>query len=227
LRSRQDAGTESIESVSSASAAYEAAQTNSIPPGAKVTTVNNKRFLLREENFRESTEGDQEYFDRVYADFKHREMQAADALFELDYEDVPYWPYEWLVKVETEYYFRYEGTMIVPPCWEVVHWRTMKDPIRVHKRQIEELNRLLAWRIAPSPSCEPDTAGRVSRDGNRVDLNRDTQYIHLQHRLVFCECKDWPSKFPSDKEWCTDWKEGSAEPRFYERPYSFDSNGEW
>lgn len=196
-----------------------------LPDGAKTTYVNGRRILLRKENFRESTESDQEYFDRIYKDFKHRQTQVV--VHDIDYADVPYWPYEWLVKVETEYYFRYEGTQIVPPCWEVVHWRTMKDPIRVHPRQIDELNRLLAWRIAPSPSCEFDSAGRVSSDGNRVDLNRDTQYYHPQHRLVFCECKDWPSKFENDQAWCTNWREDPGTTRFYDTPYSFDSNGEW
>jgi hypothetical protein len=198
----------------------------SIPAGARVTYVNNRRIVLREENFRESEESDEDFFARVYTDYKHREAQAD--IHDIDYDDVPYWPYEWLVKVETEYYFRYEGTMIVPPCWEVVHWRVMKDPIRVPQRQIDELNRLLAWRISPD-SCEPDSAGRVSKDGNKVDLNRDVQYMHLLHRLVFCECKDWPSKFPNDREWCANWRDtsGADARRFYETPYSFDSNGQW
>lgn len=107
--------------------------------------------------------------------------------------------------------------------------RVLKDPIRVHKRQIDELNRLLAWRVAPSGSnrCERDTAGRVSSDGNRVELNREVQYKHLQHRMVFCECKDWPSKFESDQEWCSGWREDAGQKRFYGTPYSFDTNGEW
>lgn len=73
-----------------------------IPPGAKVTYVNGRKILLREENFIDSEEeADEEaYFNRLYADHKHREMQ--DVTHETDYEDVPYWPYEWLLKVGTE-----------------------------------------------------------------------------------------------------------------------------
>jgi Eukaryotic-type carbonic anhydrase len=119
--------------------------------------VNGRRVLLRPENFVKSDEDDQQYFDRIYGDFKHREAQEAKTsngtrtiIHDLDYEDVPFWPYEWIVKVETEYYFRYEGTQLVPPCWETVHWRLMKDPIRVPQRQIDELNRLLAWRLSPT-----------------------------------------------------------------------------
>jgi len=204
---------------------------DTIPEGAKVTHAYGRKILLRKENF-EDEEDEQEHFDRIYSGFKqrearHRKMQ--DSQHDVDYEDVEWWPYEWLVKVETEYYFRYEGTQMVPPCWEVVHWRVMKDPIQVHERQIKELNRLLAWRISPSGSnqCEPETAGDVSSDGQTVDLSRRTQYYHTQHRKVFCECKDWPSKFEGDRKWCENWKSDPGYIRFYQTPYSFDTNGEW
>lgn len=197
-----------------------------LPKGAKVTYLNGRKILLRKENFEEDTRDEQEYFEQMYSDFQRRQTQS---VHEVDYDDVEYWPYEWLLKVGTEYYYRYEGTQVVPPCWEVVHWRTLKDPIRVHPRQIAELNRLLAWRLSPSGAnrCEVDTAGVLSPDGNTVDLSRDIQYIHLQHRMVFCECQDWPSKFPSDQEWCKDWKNDPGQKRFYGTPYSFDTNGEW
>lgn len=116
--------------------------------------------------------------------------------------------------------------MLVPPCWETVHWRVMKDPIRVHRRQIAELNRLLAWRRDPD-TCRRDTAGIVSDDGNTVKMNREVQYYHNRHRKVFCECKDWPSKFEGDRAWCDDWRDDVDHDRFYRRPYSFDSNGKW
>lgn len=197
-----------------------------IPEGAKVTHAYGRKLLLRKENFVDDEEDEQEYFDRIYSDFKHRSMQE---VHEVDYDDVMWWPYEWLLKVGTEYYFRYEGTEMVPPCWEVVHWRVMKDPIRVHKRQIDELNRLLAWRKSSSGSnrCQDETAGDVSSDGQTVDLSRRTQYYHTQHRKVFCECKDWPSKFEGDKEWCRNWQNDPGYERFYQTPYSFDTNGDW
>jgi len=198
-----------------------------IPEGAKVTYVDGRKVILRKENFDEDGEDEDVYFQRLYNDYKHRSMQ--EVIHEIDYEDVEYWPYEWMLKVGTEYYYRYEGTQMVPPCWEVVHWRVMKDPIKVHKRQIRELNRLLAWRRSPSGAnrCQPDTAGVLSRNGKRVALNREIQYYHTQHRKVFCECKDWPSKFEGDQEWCKNWKEDTAGDRFYKTPYSFDTQGEW
>jgi hypothetical protein len=108
----------------------------------------------------------------------------------------------------------------------------MKDPIRVAPRQIKELNRLLANRL-DSASCTLDTAG-VDPDtrlrpvtGDTVDVSREKQYIHTQHRMVFCECKDWPSKFPSDKEWCRNWKDDTDYDRFYKNPYNFDTNGQF
>jgi Eukaryotic-type carbonic anhydrase len=156
-------------------------------------------------------------------DFQRRSLQKIHAI---DYENIDWYAYEWMVKVGTEYYFRYEGTMLVPPCWETVHWRVMKDPIRVHKRQIDELHRLLAWRLNPD-TCTVDTAGIVSEDGNRVAVNREIQYNTDIHRLVFCECTDWISNFEADQLWCA----GSDEPgnytRLYDRPYSFDTGSEW
>jgi hypothetical protein len=198
-----------------------------IPEGYVATHVNGRRLLLGPENFDEDID-EHVYFEQVMSDYKRRKLQNL-GIHEEDYANVAYWPYEWLLEVGTEYYFRYEGTQTVPPCWEVVHWRVMKDPIKVHPRQIEELNRLLAWRLSTSGSneCEVDTAGRLSDDGNTVDVSRETQYYHLQHRKVFCECKDWPSKFEGDKEWCKNWKLSNGEDRFYDTPYSFDTGGEW
>jgi hypothetical protein len=169
-----------------------------------------------------------EYYERVQQ-YQKRRLQETMLVHEEDYANVPYGTYDWLIEVGTEYYYRYEGTQVVPPCWEVVHWRVLKDPIRVHPRQIAELNRLLAWRISTSGSnaCEVDTAGRLSTDGNSVDLSREAQYHHLLHRDVFCECKDWPSKFEADKEWCRNWQQDNGSNRFYNTPYSFDTNGQW
>lgn len=192
--------------------------------GDEVVYVSGKKYILRKENFEEDEENGTEYFQRIYSEFKQRNLNAA--VHEEDYNDIPWFPYEWLVKVGTEYYYRYEGTQLVPPCWEVVHWRVMKDPIRVHKRQIAELNRLLAWRLNPD-SCESDTAGVVSDDGNTVDLSREVMYYHDLHRKVFCECPAWPSQFPGDQEWCRNYRNDENYDRFYTRPYSFDSGGKW
>lgn len=194
-----------------------------VPEGAKVTYSGGKKYVLRPENFDEEEEDEEEYFQKMFTEYQERNLQT---VHEDDYADIEWSVYEWLIKVGTEYYYRYEGTMLTPPCWEVVHWRAMKDPIRVHPRQIKELNRLLAWRKNPA-TCASDTAGVVSTDGNTVDLSRETQYYESPHRKVFCECKDWPSKFPGDQEWCRNWKNDKDYDRFYKRPYSFDSGGKW
>eukprot|EP00980_Cylindrotheca_fusiformis_P012173 scaffold2945_cov99-Cylindrotheca_fusiformis.AAC.2 len=141
-----------------------------------------------------------------------------------NYVNVRYSPYEWLREVKTEYYFRYEGGQMVPPCYETVHYRVMKDPIRIHSIQLEEIERLLAWRIAPKGSgeneCQRDTAGRErpgSKNGNAVDLNRPLQAYSNIHRKVFCECNDWDSKWKEDQEWC----KLDKKTRFFDRPYNF------
>ena len=203
-----------------------------IPEGAKVAEVGEKRYLLRKENFLEDDEDPDEYFERVYSEHKDRERRYLldDIIHDEDYADVRYWPYEWMLKVGPDYYFRYEGTQVVPPCREFIHWRVMKDPMRVHPRQIKELNRLLAHRLAPEGtdnSCNVDTAGVLSPDGDRVKVNRDIQYLHKGHRMVFCECKDWPSRFDKDRQWCRNWQQDTNYTRFYDRPYSFKSNGQW
>lgn len=112
-------------------------------------------------------------------------------------------PYDWLKKVDTEYYFRYEGSQTVPPCFdESVHWRVMKDPIRVAPWQIHQLEILVVNRIDPV-SCVADTAGKSrNRRGTRVDVNRPIQSLTSDHKVVFCECIDWPSKKLRDQEWC-------------------------
>lgn len=190
-----------------------------IPEGAKVFNVYGRQFVLGPENFERDEEDEHAYFQRMYDDHKRRSLQVAHSV---NYDDIEWVPYEWLMKVGTEYYYRYEGTMLVPPCWETVHWRTMKDPIQVHERQIAELNRLLAWRVNPD-TCEVDTAGVLQEGGNTVRMDRELQYMHKQHRQVFCECKDWGSKFAGDVEWCDNWEEDVNFDRFYTRPYSFES----
>lgn len=170
-------------------------------------------------------EDEDAYVNRIYQEYKQRSLQ--NVIYQEDYANVPYFPYEWLFKVETEYYFRYEGTMVVPPCHEIVHWRVMKDPIRVNPRQIKELNRLLAWRLSSSGSnrCKTESAGVITRGGGTINVARDLQYIHPEHQLVFCECKDFTSIYPNDRAWCQNWQQDTSYNRFYKTPYSFDSGG--
>lgn len=180
---------------------------------------------MGKENF-EGKNDEHESYEQLM-EYQQRRTQEQTMVHEEDYANVEYGTYDWLREVQTEYYFRYEGTQVIPPCWGVVHWRVLKDPTRVHPRQIAELNRLLAWRISTDESnrCEVETAGRLSDDGNTVDLSRETQYYHNLHRKVFCECKDWPSKFEADREWCRNWQQSDERERYFDRPYGFNSNG--
>lgn len=132
------------------------------------------------------------------------------------------------------YYFRYQGTATIPPCYGndtfgtrrgVNHWRVLKDPIRIHPRQLEELERLIRERIAPPDDpvnpCQPDTAAKVSEDG-RVNTARPLMYRNTAaNAKTFCECKDWESKWPEDRQWCL----SDINERFYAKPYNFESDG--
>jgi hypothetical protein len=193
----------------------------------KETYFEGKRYLVREENF-ERKEHDQEqvaaYMDEMISEY-HRRMQQTVNPASINYEDVLFWPYEWLLKVGSEYYFRYEGTQAVPPCYETVHWRVIKDPIRVAPHQMRELERLQAWRL--NDQCKVDVAGkpREGSNGDAVDSNRPIQQYHTLHRKVFCECKDWPSKFPLERAWCKNWQTNDPNLRFYENPYNWPQRG--
>jgi Eukaryotic-type carbonic anhydrase len=114
----------------------------------------------------------------------------------------PFSPYDWLKKVATEYYFRYEGSLTVPPCFaQSVHWRVMKNSIRVSPEQIRLLEDLIANRINPS-TCSRETAAAPRSGTDRVNVNRPLQYLSSGHRAVFCECIDWESTMPADIAWC-------------------------
>ena len=153
------------------------------------------------------------------------------------YEELEWFNYWPMIGVRTEYYFRYSGSQTIPPCYGnfiqnsrngTNHWRVMKDPIRIHTRQLKELRRLTAERIAPVNStvnaCRPDTAAKVTRDpmdsSNILDVNnaRPLQSWAKPHFKTFCECKDWPSKWPEDRRWC---EIEDISERFYFRPYNF------
>jgi hypothetical protein len=96
----------------------------------------------------------------------------------------------------------------------------MKDPVRVHPRQIAEMERLLRERINPD-SCEKDTAAKVDSDGH-VSVARPLMQTNNVHFITFCECQDWPSKWPEDRAWCD---LGNQNFRLYDHPYNFNTAG--
>lgn len=151
----------------------------------------------------------------------------------LDYDHVgPWFNYFAMLDVRTEYYYRYSGTQTVPPCYgrwfggndrrQTNHWRVMKDPIRVSRRQIFEMHRLLRERIAPiddsSKACLPDTAAKILPD-SRVSVARPIQSTRGVHFKVFCECDDWTSKWEEDQKWCA----LNKLDRLYRQPYNFET----
>lgn len=110
--------------------------------------------------------------------------------------------YDWIRKAGTQYYFRYEGSQGVPPCLEVVHWRVIKDSIKVPPSQIRRLEELIANRINPE-TCRLETAG-VPRANNPalVNVTRPMQTTTNAHKVVYCECLDWESDRPNDQAYC-------------------------
>jgi hypothetical protein len=204
-------------------------ETRALGENDLVTQVGGRRVIVREENFEEkgSIEEAEGHFYEMYDQFQRRAQVGTTGVE--NYEDVFYWPYEWLLKAGTEYYFRYEGTMPVPPCFETVHWRILKDPIRVAPHQMRELERLIAARTGDAgtnKNCKSDTAGKP-RQGSPdvVDVNRPLQRFNKLHRKVFCECKDWPSKFPLERVWCKNWADRDPEDRLYKNPYNWPGSG--
>ena len=150
----------------------------------------------------------------------------------LNYDHVDWFNYFGMLGVRTEYYYRYSGTQTIPPCHgkfvpegnreNTNHWRVMKDPLRISKRQLNEMHRLLRERIAPIDApvnaCMSDTAAKVNVETGEVNVARPLQSKNEIHYVTFCECDDWKSKWIEDQNWCsiTDKK-----TRFYDRPYNF------
>jgi Eukaryotic-type carbonic anhydrase len=170
---------------------------------------------------------------------KHRRSNRKQRRL-LNYEEVEWFNYFPMLKVRTEYYYRYEGPQTIPPCYgkfipngdrkNTIAWRVMKDPILISQRQIDEIHRLLKYRIAPKNdplnSCRPDTAAGPdpAGDPNKITVARPLQSQSNPHFTTFCECTNWKSKFIEDNAWCTDWKQTPKQGRFYERPYNFRTN---
>jgi hypothetical protein len=100
----------------------------------------------------------------------------------------------------------------------------MKDPARIHPDQLKELQRLIAERVAPYDDpiapCKRDTAAKISPQGDVSTARPLQQFNEKGHVMTFCECKDWESKWPEDREWC---KIGDIEERFFEKRFNWEA----
>lgn len=132
-----------------------------------------------------------------------RRDDSVGQMIEKDHYNRTWHPYDWYVKANTEYYFRYEGSMTEPPCFEGVHWRIVKDPIKVNPSQLRRLHALIKNRLNPD-TCEFDTAAAPKFEGasNKIRANRPLQMRSPRHRAVYCECIDWESKSEQDLAYC-------------------------
>jgi Eukaryotic-type carbonic anhydrase len=196
-----------------------------------------RRIEMDEINFRGADWTDQqweEWIEDMYRDDKNLEQIQEEERELLEGNQLSFHSYQFLIDVRTEYYFRYSGTQTVPPCYgpytantrgNTNHWRILKDPIRVHPRQIAEMERLLKNRIAPPDdpfnACQVDTAGVIDEEGH-ISVARPLQDFSYGHYESFCECKDWPSKWPEDRAWC---EIKDIQERFYDHPYHFKTAG--
>jgi hypothetical protein len=91
-----------------------------------------------------------------------------------------------------------------PPCFEGVHWRVLKDPIKVAPSQLRSIERLMANRIDPV-TCKSSTAGTrrfPNRDPRRLAYNRPLQTVTEEHKLMYCECIDFVSRAENDLAYC-------------------------
>lgn len=132
--------------------------------------------------------------------FKHDTSQPQ--IMSKPYYDREWHPYIWYVQANTEYYYRYEGSMPEPPCFEGVHWRVVHRPLKVSPNQLRELQLLLSNRLNPN-TCERETWGTPKFPGSdKVLVNRPLQTQTKRHKLVYCTCEDWESKSLFDINYC-------------------------
>jgi carbonic anhydrase len=172
-------------------------------------------------------------WDAFIAEQYQKEQENHHGRELLNYNHVDWFNYFGMLGVRTEYYYRYSGTQTIPPCHGVFveggnrentnHWRVMKDPLRISKRQLREMHRLLRERIAPTTdpvlACQPDTAAKVDMDTGEVNVARPLQYFSPnRHFTTFCECIDWKSRWLEDQHWCNI---TNKRERFYNHPYNF------
>lgn len=114
-------------------------------------------------------------------------------------------PYVWYDQTGTQYYFRYRGSWVEPPCLEdlTAFWRVLKNPVKISPSQYSRLDRIFYQRLNPD-TCVPESAGKLrSGSTEKRDFNRPTQTTTVKHELMYCECVDFNSPLPNDVEYCS------------------------
>jgi hypothetical protein len=88
----------------------------------------------------------------------------------------------------TIYFYRYKGSLTVPPCSEIVSWRVLDEPLVISRRQLKHLARLLKHGHVNSETCQPDTAVHPTTG----ESYRPLQTLNHEHQtLVHCTSHDF------------------------------------
>ncbi|GKY92772.1 hypothetical protein MPSEU_000247000 [Mayamaea pseudoterrestris] len=132
---------------------------------------------------------------------QRRRLGTGTQVVDKPYYKGPYYPHMFYKDSNTEYYFRYFGSVIEPPCLEYVHWRVMRLPVKISPSQFKRLNALFLNRLNPT-TCEKESAGRVRGGTIKRDVSRPLQTMTKDHKLVYCECVNWRSPKPADVAYC-------------------------
>jgi Eukaryotic-type carbonic anhydrase len=218
--------------------AYDVIMTNIYHEDSGNTTYEPKKLEVESSNMEGNDDFDWEGF--IAEQYKKdEELKKQDARRLMNYEHVPWFNYFPMLAVRTEYFYRYSGTQTIPPCYgkfisgggrrQTNHWRVFKDPIRISKRQIDEMHRLMRERIAPKDSrlkaCKKDTAAaKDPTDPSKIIAARPVMATHDAHFKVYCECINWKSKWKEDQNYCKNFKTDQS-VRFFDHPYNFDTVG--
>jgi hypothetical protein len=117
------------------------------------------------------------------------------------HSDSAYCPPNLYKHTETKYYYRYKGSLTVPPCSEIVDWRVMMKPLTVSPEQLTMLRTLQTRHIydkhdqsvPPQLRCKSVTVGKTIDDHKHHDsemceigVNRPRQSMTKHHDLQKC-----------------------------------------
>jgi hypothetical protein len=110
----------------------------------------------------------------------------------------------------TQWFYRYRGSMTMPPCVNDVRWRVLDKPLKISTRQLHVIEYMIATARDPLiGGCSKVTVGKprhrdtTTKDSNSnnndanaiiaVDVNRPLQRrsSSSQHNLKYCDSDDF------------------------------------